>query len=104
MDHADHDMHSAHGHAGHDESMFRRPFWIALILTIPVVVYAEMIQEILGYRAPIFPGSEWIGPVLGSIIFWYCGWVFLSGAVAELRNLQPGMMTLVSLRSEERRV
>jgi Cu2+-exporting ATPase len=97
--HAEHSAHASHGdeHAHHSEAMFKRPFWIALVLTIPVVIYAEMIQEIFGYQAPAFPGSAWISPVLGSIIYWYCGWVFLSGAVSELRSRQLGMMTLVSL-------
>ena len=54
-------------------------------------------QEWLGYQAPVFPGSEWIPPVLGTIIFVYGGLVFLKGARDELRNRQPGMMTLISL-------
>ncbi len=77
--------------------MFKRPFWISLALTVPVLLYSEMIQMLLAYTAPAFAGSEYLSPVLGSIIFWYGGWVFLSGAVGELRARQPGMMTLVSL-------
>jgi Cu2+-exporting ATPase len=77
--------------------MFRRPFWISLILTLPVVVYSPMIQMLLGYTAPAFPGSQYLGLVLGSVIFWYGGWPFLSGAVGEIRNRAPGMMTLVAL-------
>ena len=77
--------------------MFKRPFWIALALTVPVVVYSEMIQMLLGYTTPAFPGSQYLSPLLGSIIFWYGGWVFLSGALGELRARRPGMMTLVSL-------
>ncbi len=91
--------HGAHGggHAGHSEAMFKRPFWVALALTIPVLIYAEHIQMLLGYTAPAFPGSRWLEPVLASVIYWYGGWVFLTGAVAELRARQPGMMTLVAL-------
>jgi Cu2+-exporting ATPase len=96
--HAGHDIHAAHGaHAGHSEAMFKRPFWIALALTIPAVVYADMIQMLLGYTAPAFPGSEYLGLVLGSVIFWYGGWVFLTGAIGEIRSRAPGMMTLVAL-------
>jgi Cu2+-exporting ATPase len=104
MAHAEDDTHDAHGghgehdgHAGHSPDIFKRPFWISLILTIPVLVYAELFEELLGYTAPRFPGSDWLAPVLGSIIYWYGGWVFLSGAVSELRARRPGMMTLVSL-------
>ncbi|HEU5014734.1 MAG TPA: heavy metal translocating P-type ATPase [Roseiflexaceae bacterium] len=97
-----HHDHSAHtsgngGHAGHSEAMFQRPFWISLILTIPVLIYAELFQELLGYTAPQFPGAAYVGFVLGSIIYWYGGWVFLRGAVDEVRARTPGMMTLVAL-------
>lgn len=94
-----HMEHVAHGgeHAGHSEAMFSRPFWIALILTIPVLVYAPLLQDVFGYQAPTFPGSQWLSLVLASIIYWYCGWVFLNGMIAELRARRPGMMTLVGL-------
>ncbi|HET7636593.1 MAG TPA: hypothetical protein VFK93_02835, partial [Candidatus Limnocylindria bacterium] len=49
-------------HAGHDPEVFRRQFWIVLILTIPVVVWSRQVQELLGYTAPVFPGSEWVSP------------------------------------------
>jgi Cu2+-exporting ATPase len=91
----------AHGgheaHAGHSEAMFKRPFWVSLILTLPVLYWDHMIQGFLGYQALQFLGSEWIAPVLSSIIYWYGGWVFLSGAVVEIRSRRPGMMTLVAL-------
>ncbi|HEX7068992.1 MAG TPA: heavy metal translocating P-type ATPase [Candidatus Limnocylindria bacterium] len=90
--------HAAHSkHAGHDPEAFRRQFWILLALTIPVVIWSEEVQHWLGYTAPVFGGSEWIPPVLGTIIFAYGGRVFLSGARTELGDRQPGMMTLISL-------
>jgi P-type Cu2+ transporter len=84
-------------HAGHSVAMFRDKFWLSLALTIPVVVWSSDVQEWLGYRAPVFPGSEYVGAVLGTVIFFYGGLVFLRGAQAELRDRQPGMMTLISL-------
>jgi Cu2+-exporting ATPase len=102
--HAGHDAHSGHGghdghggHAGHDPDAFRRQFWIVLALTIPVVIWSAEVQEWLGYQAPVFPGSAWIPPLLGTVIFVYGGLVFLKGARDELRARQPGMMTLISL-------
>jgi Cu2+-exporting ATPase len=67
------------------------------VLTIPVLVYSDLLQNLLGYTAPRFPGSQYVSVVLGSVIFWYGGWVFLKGAVDELRAALPGMMTLVAL-------
>jgi len=77
--------------------MFRDKFWLSLILTVPVVIWAAHIQMIFGYTAPEFPGSAWISPVLGTAIFLYGGLVFLKGAWRELRARLPGMMTLISL-------
>lgn len=97
-EHAAHTAHTGHsGHAGHSEAMFARPFWISLVLAVPVLLYAELFQELLGYTAPPFPGSAYLELVLGSIIYWYGGWVFLRGAIDELRARTPGMMTLVAL-------
>jgi Cu2+-exporting ATPase len=94
-EHAHHRAHDAH--AGHAIAMFRDRFWVSLALTLPVVFWAEHIQELLGYQAPAFPGSRWIGPALGTAVFLYGGLVFLKGAWNELRHRLPGMMTLISL-------
>ena len=95
---AGHGAHASHDkHAGHDPDVFRRQFWIVLALTIPVVVWSEEVQMWLGYTAPVFPGSEWIPAIFGTIIFLYGGRVFLQGARVELADRQPGMMTLISL-------
>jgi P-type Cu2+ transporter len=94
----DHGGHGEHDkHAGHSVEMFRSRFWLSLALTIPVVFWAEHVEMILGYQAPVFPGSAWIGPVLGTVVFLYGGLVFLKGAWGELRARLPGMMTLISL-------
>jgi P-type Cu2+ transporter len=102
-----HDEHGGHsgaaGHAGHGvdhsghEAMFRTRFWWSLLLSIPVLVYSEMIQHWLGFRPPAFPGSEWVPFVFSVVIFAYGGMPFLSMALPELRNRAPGMMTLISL-------
>lgn len=84
-------------HAGHSIAMFRNKFWISLLLTVPVVLYSELPQRLFGWQAPSFPGSKYVLPILGSIVFFYGGWVFLQGARRELLARIPGMMTLISL-------
>jgi P-type Cu2+ transporter len=84
-------------HEGHHTEDFQRRFWVALVLTIPVVFYAELPQELLGYTAPAFPGSEYLPLVLASVVYFYGGVPFLQGAVRELRVATPGMMTLVAM-------
>jgi P-type Cu2+ transporter len=100
----DHHGHARHGadrghdqHAGHSPEMFRDRFWLSLVLTLPVVFWSAHIQELLGYEAPSIPGSEWLPPVLATVVFVYGGLVFLQGAAHELQARLPGMMTLISL-------
>ncbi len=90
-----HDHHSHHAHMVAD---FRRRFWACLVLTIPVLALAPMIQAWLGIEAALeFPGDSYVQFVLASIVFFYGGWPFLSGLAAELAKRQPGMMTLIAL-------
>jgi Cu2+-exporting ATPase len=98
-EHAGHDMsHGGHDeHAGHSVAMFRDKFWLSLLLTLPVIFWSRDPQEWLGYTAPVFPGSELIPAILGTVVFVYGGLVFLRGGRDELANRQPGMMTLISL-------
>ena len=96
--HGDGGGHGGHDrHAGHSVAMFRDKFWLSLALTIPVVIWSGDPQEWFGYTAPSFTGSEFIPPVLGTIVFLYGGLVFLRGAAGELAQRQPAMMTLISM-------
>lgn len=84
-------------HEGHSVAMFRDRFWLSFALTVPVVFFSETVQGWLGYEAPEFPGSEWIGPVLGTVIFFYGGMPFLRGAWMEIKHRLPGMMLLIGM-------
>jgi Cu2+-exporting ATPase len=90
--------HGSHDqHAGHGVAMFRDRFWLSVLLTIPVLVWSEMVQDWFGFSAPTFPLSDRIPAILGTIVFVYGGMPFLRGGVRELRDRQPGMMLLISL-------
>ena len=84
-------------HAGHSVAMFRDKFWLSFALTIPVVFWSSDVQHWLGYSAPSFPGSKLIPALLGTVVFFYGGLVFIRGAWGEIANRKPGMMTLISL-------
>src|SRR3954469_12409546 len=98
--HQAHDTHRPHGgdgqHAGHDPEMFRRKFWLSLALTVPLVATSGTVMDWFGYTLD-FPGVAWVGPVLGSVVFVYGGWPFLTGAVSEVRDRAPGMMLLIAM-------
>jgi P-type Cu2+ transporter len=83
-------------HAGHSPDMFKRRFFICLVLTLPILYFSPMFQEWFRYQAIEFPGVNWITPILATVIYFYGGWAFLRGAWYELRS-KIGMMTLIAL-------
>ncbi|MBM3261696.1 cadmium-translocating P-type ATPase [Candidatus Kaiserbacteria bacterium] len=89
--------HDAGTHAGHHAADFLRKFWIALILCVPIFFYSEMALMVFGIRGPEFPGWQYVALALGSIVYFYCGWVFLQSAYREMRAKLPGMMTLIAI-------
>ena len=84
-------------HAGHSTQLFRNRFWVTLVLTVPTLIWSLEVQRWLGFAAPAFPGSSWMPPVFGVVVYLYGGWPFLAGAYRELADRLPGMMTLISL-------
>ncbi len=90
-----HDHHSHHAHMVAD---FRRRFWINLILTIPVLALAPMLQGWVGLTDTLaFPGDSVVQFLFASVVFFYGGWPFLKGLATELGKRQPGMMTLIAM-------
>ena len=98
--------HSGHDHSGHDHTShhammikdFRKRFWISLAFTIPVLILSPMIQDILSYQLALFKGiDKYILLGLSTIIFFYGGWPFLTGLANEVKQRQPGMMTLIAV-------
>jgi Cu2+-exporting ATPase len=81
----------------HHEQMFRRRFWISLLLTLPILLFSPLLQQWLGFSMPTFPGSRWIGPAFSLAVFIYGGIPFLKMARSELADAKPGMMTLISM-------
>jgi Cu2+-exporting ATPase len=90
-------QHGEHiDHTGHEE-LFRRRFWVSLMLSIPVLLYSPMVQDWLNFSMPEFSGSRWVTLAFSVVIFLYGGIPFLQMAGPELRQRKPGMMTLISM-------
>ncbi|MGX0119883.1 heavy metal translocating P-type ATPase [Corynebacterium otitidis] len=91
--------HGGHGHGGHGDhaAQFRRLFWIMLALAVPVVAFNDMFADLIGYPLPDQAWVPWVSPAVGTVMFLWGGWPFLSGAVDEVRSKSPGMMLLVGL-------
>ena len=89
-DHGDHHAHMA--------ADFRKRFWIALALTLPILVLSPLLQKLVGLREAIsFSGDTYVLFGFASAVFWYGGWPFLKGLFDELKARKPGMMTLVAV-------
>lgn len=100
--HAGHGEHGGHGHGGHaghgdHVAQFRRLFWIMLVLAIPVVGFNETFAHLIGYQLPDAEWVRWVSPLLGTVIYFWGGRPFLTGAVSEIRSRKPGMMLLIAL-------
>ena len=89
------------GHKSHHRKMikdFRKRFFISLVITIPILILSPMVQGILGFRFVLLSGfDKYILFVLSTFIYFYGGWPFLKGIVKELKQKQPGMMTLIAV-------
>jgi Cu2+-exporting ATPase len=76
---------------------FRRRFWVSLALTVPILALSESLLVLLGMDVRLPAWAEPASFVLATAVYFYGGWPFLTGALPELKQLRPGMMTLVAL-------
>ena len=99
--HSDHDGNQSKDHQDHHAHMvadFRRRFYVSLVLSIPVVLLAPLIQEFMGVKGQWdFTGDSYVQFGFSTIIFFYGGWPFLKGLFDELKEKSPGMMTLIGV-------
>lgn len=89
-------------HIGHSTQSFLKKFRLSLILTIPILAYSDIFQIVFGFSLPTLEIGNLkleilIPAVLGSVVFFYGGWIFIKGTWLELKGHQPGMMTLIGL-------
>jgi len=97
-DHGGHEGHEGESHHAHMVRDFRRRFWVSLVLTLPIVALAPLIQQFLGLAETIsFAGQSYVLFGFSTAVFLYGGWPFLKGLADEIGDLQPGMMTLIGV-------
>ncbi len=69
-------------------------FWISLALTVPVLVLSQTIQTWFEFNLTV-PYQSYLLLALATTIYLYGGWPFLTGLIQEVKQRQPGMMTLI---------
>jgi len=94
-----HGINPPMGQAGHNHHAmmiadFRKRFYAVLVLTVPILLLSPMIQQFIGVDWQ-FTVSSYILFALSTVVFIYGGWPFLKGLVTELKEKNPGMMTLI---------
>ena len=100
--HADHGDHMGHdmsdpGMAATMERDMRNRFFVALVLTIPTVLYSPLGMNLLGVRLPTFGlGENVIMLLLSTPVVFYSGWIFISGSYHSLRRLTLNMSVLIA--------
>jgi Cu2+-exporting ATPase len=107
--HADHPpaagAHAAHGaHGAHDmsdpamaaemERDMRDRFVVALLLTIPTVLYSPVAENLFGIDLP--GPANWIMVALTTPIVFWAGWIFIAGAYYSLKNRALNMSVLIA--------
>ncbi len=75
-------------------SELQRKFWIATVLSLPVLVMAMAHGKIAALN---FPGANWIQLALTTPVLFYCGRQFYRGAWAALRHRAADMNTLIAI-------
>ncbi|WP_233559198.1 MULTISPECIES: copper-translocating P-type ATPase [Lactobacillus] len=90
-----HDMMMHGGHMMHMGNL-KKKFWVSVILSLPII----FLSPAMGVHLPFqfsFPGSEWVVVIFATVLYFYGGEPFLSGAYYEIKDKKPEMMTLISL-------
>lgn len=74
---------------------FKRRFFISSALTIPILLLSPMIQSFMRVDWT-FPGSLYILFALSTVLFFFGGKPFLTGAWDEMKERSPAMMSLIA--------
>ncbi|MGM5488634.1 MAG: copper-translocating P-type ATPase [Nanobdellota archaeon] len=85
-----------HSHHEHIVEDFKKRFITSVVITVPILILSPLIQQFLGFSLTFALDSHILW-ALSTLIFFYGGWPFLTGIFDELRQRQPGMMTLIAV-------
>jgi len=90
-----HDMSDPAMAAGMERDI-RRRFWVALLLTVPTVLYSSLGKNLLGIDLPAPLPDTWMMLLLSTPVIFWSGWIFISGAYQALRHRALDMSVLIA--------
>jgi Cu2+-exporting ATPase len=99
--------HEGHGGMSHDmsdptmaaamERDMRNRFFVALVLTVPVILLSPLAVNTFGIELlDSEDARNWLMLVISAPIVWYAGWVFIGGAYTSLGSRMLNMTVLVA--------
>jgi P-type Cu2+ transporter len=75
----------------------RNRFFVALVLTVPVVLLSDIGYHTFGIHAVrSLDARNWLMAVLSAPVVWWAGWIFIGGAITSLRQRSLNMAVLVA--------
>ena len=95
MDHEDTDHGGHHDHHAMMVEDFKRRFFFSLFLMVPILALSPMIQMFLDVDWR-FTGDSYLLFALSTVLFFYGGKPFLTGAKDEFKKRSPAMMMLIA--------
>jgi len=79
------------------EEDIRNKFFVALILTLPIIAYSPLGTNILGLQLPTPIPASWMMFLLTTPVFFYSGWIFLYSTYKALRAKTLNMAVLIAV-------
>src|SRR5881628_3136546 len=75
----------------------RQKFFIALILSVPIVLYSPLGKFIFGFQPQSPIAVPWLLFLLTTPVFFYSGWIFLYSSFRALQNRTLNMSVLIAV-------
>jgi len=79
------------------EEDIRNKFFVALILTLPIIAYSPLGTNILRLRLPEPIPASWIMFLLATPVYFYSGWIFLYSTYKALQVKTLNMAVLIAV-------
>jgi Cu2+-exporting ATPase len=102
----DHGAAADHGGMGHDmsdprmakamEADMRNRFFVALVLTVPTILFSSIARNTFGLKLVDQQPANWLMLLFSTPVVWWAGWPFIGGAVRSLRHRQLNMSVLIA--------
>jgi Cu2+-exporting ATPase len=94
--------HQAMGHGGHaamSMADMRNRFLVAVVFSVPVLLWSPIGRDVLGFdvAAPFGLRDDVFGLILSLPVIFYSCWIFFDGAVRAIRARTLDMMVLVAV-------